>query len=264
MKKILIVEDDPILFARLERLLKNDYELYDFTPSVEQAIEKIDNKRPHLALLDIDLEGEYSGLDLGKKLKEEYEIPFIYVTQHKDMPTFTQALVTGHEQYVVKTKPTLNKEELLNAIQTILFKKEQRKEIENQNGILATDDYLGKLKNRTAEEGLRSAINYEDIALISTRRFKTAKGMENVEKNYVAFNTIANEWYVRPGTIKEFKEILPDHFLQVNDGEIVNFKESSFKGRINGKNIMVNKEVIDISRTYHAEVDAYIKRFYGK
>ena len=251
-KRILIVEDEPALFLKLERLLQDDYELYPFTKSVEEAVQHIDTKRPDLVLLDIDLEGEYSGLDLGKKLGEDYHIPFIYVTNHKDAPTFTQGLVTGHEQYIVKAKPTLDKLELLNAIQTVLFKKEVRKDIETKDGLLATDNYLSKLKKLSAKEGLRSAIPYEDIALISTKRFLTPEGnIQKVEKNYVAFNTIGNDWYVKQGaTLKEYKEILPSHFLQVNESELVNFNAASFKGRINGKNIQVNKEVIDISRTF--------------
>ncbi len=264
MKRILIVEDEPILFAKLERLLKSDYQLYPFTPSVSEAIKRVDKLRPDLVLLDIDLEGEYSGLDLGKKLNDHYQIPFIYVTQHKDTPTFTQALFTGHEQYVVKTKPTLNKQELLNAIQTVLFKNEQRKEIPNRQGVLATDDYKNKLKGLNAKQQVRSAIKYDDIALISTKRFLSDGEMKNVEKNYVAVNTIANEWYVRPGTLKEFKEALPDYFLQVSDGEIVNFKESSFKGRINGKNVLINNQIIEIGRQFRPTVDTYIKGLYGE
>ncbi len=75
---ILIVEDKAILYKRLSMALKQEnYSVDGFTPSVSKALERIQAKMPDVALLDIDLEGEKSGIDLGKILAFDYKIPFI-------------------------------------------------------------------------------------------------------------------------------------------------------------------------------------------
>ena len=262
-KRILIVEDEPILFAKLERLLRDDYELYPFTKSVEDALDHIVEKRPDLVLLDIDLEGMFSGLDLGKKLSEDYSIPFIYVTQHGDLTTFTEGLNTGHEQFIVKTKPTLNKRELLNAIQTVLYRKKERKHIASKIGILVTDDYKENLKDANGKNAIRHAIDFDKIAFISTKRILSDTGkLIKVKKNYVAICTIGNDYHLYFGSIKELEECLPENFIRINEGEIINTKQ--LQGKVNGKSLYLHNEHFEIGRTYLKKVNECLERLFGK
>jgi DNA-binding response OmpR family regulator len=68
-RKIRIVEEEAIFYRNLRNFPeKNNYEVSDYTKSVDEAIEKIENEQPDLVLLDIDLVGEKTGIDLGKIL----------------------------------------------------------------------------------------------------------------------------------------------------------------------------------------------------
>src|SRR5690606_16115279 len=110
-----------VLYERLRRFLtKENYKIDKYTPSVENALSKIAQKRPDLVLLDINLEGDKTGFNLGELLYKKYKIPFIYVTQYDDDESFYKGLNTQHEDYVVKTKPHLDQKELLRKIQTVL------------------------------------------------------------------------------------------------------------------------------------------------
>ena len=63
---------------------------------------------PDIALLDIDLEGEQTGIDLGKILSTNYNIPFIYVTDYDDSETFFEGLKKrGWKQRVLNKREGL-------------------------------------------------------------------------------------------------------------------------------------------------------------
>ena len=211
-KRILIVEDEAILYKKVQRiLLKEQYEVADYAPSVESAIIDIDACRPDLVLLDIDLQGEFSGLDLGKKLSEEYNIPFIYITIHSDADTFYKGLHTSHEQFIVKTKPTLNVQELLNAVRTVLFKNEEPKKIISKIGVLATDDYKEKLKGADVKDAMRHTIAFSDIAFFSKKKFLESTGeLEKAKKDYVAVCTKGRDYHLYSGSIVELDNMLPN------------------------------------------------------
>ncbi len=271
MKKILIVEDEPILYAKLERLLKSEYELYDFTPSVAVALEHINKKRPDLVLLDIDLEGALSGRDLGAKLSDHFRIPFIYVTHHGDLDTFYKSLNTKPEQYVVKTKPVLNKVELLNAIRTALYKQDQIKDIQITPalGLEVIEDYkekLQRLKNEHAKR--REFIRFEEIALISNKDYKG----DNLQKGYSAIVTTTRDTYYYAGYLNKVYDKLPEEkFLRVNDSEIVNV--DVLTGRINGQNLEMQFKVptdkpevkkLVLNRTYQERVRKRLAELFGR
>jgi DNA-binding NtrC family response regulator len=139
---ILIVEDEAILYGRLRHfLLKENYSIDKFCESFEDAIKFIHKKKPDIVLLDINLKGQKTGIDLGKILYEEYHIPFIYVTGSNDDETFYESLKTRHEHYFVKTKPNLDLKELLRVTQTALIKNKKQNPIISKIGVLGLVEY---------------------------------------------------------------------------------------------------------------------------
>src|SRR5690606_14729624 len=131
---ILVVEDKALIYKRLKIALNDQhYAVDDYTPSVEDAIGRINNNRPDLVLLDIDLQGDYNGIYLGQLLKNEYHIPFIYVTEYDDDNTSHKTLKSVHEVFaskkeielkeeipIVQSKPHLDEKTLIRAIQITL------------------------------------------------------------------------------------------------------------------------------------------------
>ena len=238
---ILIVEDEGVLYLRLKKLLeKEKYTVSKQASSVEQALTFINENKPDLALLDIKLKGDLTGLDLGKMLHETYKIPFIYVTDFEDDETFFKGMHTNHEYYMVKTKPTFDDKQLLRTIQTVLHK--QEKEINCfKKGLMGYTDYINATKeNSGADEITRIPVLYEDIVYLTTHDIEINKHETNsqnpevkdLKKNYFAFFDTYHKKYYFVANLKPLKVNLPYNFVQITGSEIINILHPAFKGRI--------------------------------
>ncbi len=263
---ILIVEDEAILYRRIKKILeKEGFSTSDYTPSVEEALRKIEEKRPDLVLLDIKLQGDLTGIDLGKMLYNDYHIPFIYVTDFDNDMFFAKALETHHEHYLVKTKPRLNATELKRAIYTALQRNQDQKQQSVKTGklgIQALVNYLDILKKLSVKDLTRKNIAFEDIAFF-TRDVKFLKEYNTeFRKNYIWLITRDHKLYFLKNSLKQLIKNLPDNFVRVNDHYIINLKPPFFEGRINNKNIRVWGQIISISDSYKNEFNRKFKTYY--
>ena len=101
---LLIVEDDPTIACDIAMNLEDHgYIIEGIAYSVDDAIEILEKSATiDLVMLDINLEGERSGIDLAKILDTDYGIPFIYLTSYSDETTITNAAGTFPASYLVK------------------------------------------------------------------------------------------------------------------------------------------------------------------
>ena len=103
MKKVLIVEDAIIIAEDLAASVEElGYEVVGIVDNAPDAYEAIKNKKPDVALLDINLGTEEDGLDIGKKLKEELGVPFIFITAFSSKATQEKILLLEPKGYLVK------------------------------------------------------------------------------------------------------------------------------------------------------------------
>lgn len=124
-KRILIVEDELVIAFDLQRQLeKLGYEVCDVAPSVVEAKVALKKHQPDIALLDIRLQGKALGTDLGKELKMEGKIPFIYLTSYYDKATVAEAKTTRPYGYLIKP---FSKEDIYVAIEMALMNFAHRK-----------------------------------------------------------------------------------------------------------------------------------------
>ena len=267
MKKahILVVEDEALLYKRMQRVLKKEnYTVSDYTPSVAEAIASIKKNRPDIVLLDIDLQGEQTGLDLGKQLYESYKIPFIYVSAYDDDQTFYEGLSTHHEQFIVKTKPRLNPKEIIRAIQTVL-KHYETKISKPINGIIGLIDYLENLKGYGKDTLSKVNVPYDDILYFTTRLFvNKSDELEALKPNYLWFITQKKERFFYKASLKDLNVTLPIHFVRINDSCIVNLNPNAYKGRINGSKIKIGTEIFTITKTYKENFEKIERSMYKK
>ena len=69
MVKILIVEDERIIAEDLKSTLEHEgYLITEIVGLPKQALESVEKQKPDIALVDIKLYGEMTGLDLAVKL----------------------------------------------------------------------------------------------------------------------------------------------------------------------------------------------------
>ena len=101
--RILIVEDNVIIADDMQSMLEEiGYEIVDNVIVYEQAVEVLKNKEVDLVLIDIILASDKTGIDLGKHIRENYNIPFIFVTSNSDRATVENAKTVKPNGYLVK------------------------------------------------------------------------------------------------------------------------------------------------------------------
>jgi len=118
--KVLIIEDEPIIAAKIEAALSNiDFEVAGIAYTREQALRLLSTTYPDAVLVDINIEGNYEGLEIGKLINEKYQMPFVYLTAHADRDTLAKVKLTNPSGYIVKP---FEEEDLLVNLELALHK----------------------------------------------------------------------------------------------------------------------------------------------
>ncbi len=253
---ILVVEDEYFLYENFRGLLSEEgYEVLDYSPSVKEAIKQIKTNRPDLVLLDIKLQGAETGIDLAHKLNKEYKIPFIYITEFSDRSTFRKALATSPELYLVKTKPVLEKDNLLLNIAAILSKlNDKKRPVTQPLGVTGLVDYKDVIKDYDLKTVSKVQVPFSEILFFSTDVFENENGrLEEVRTNYLWFMNRKGEVFFMKKSLNELGMILPYNFVRINQKYIVNILSDKFLGRINGATIKIWDRELNISSTYKDE-----------
>jgi two-component system response regulator HydG len=100
--RILIVEDQFIEANNLKLILrKAGYSICSIARSVSEALEILDNENPELVLLDIQLEGNKTGIDMACILKDK-NIAFIFLSANSNKQTLDAAKATKPYGFLVK------------------------------------------------------------------------------------------------------------------------------------------------------------------
>jgi CheY-like chemotaxis protein len=90
--KVLIVEDDKIIVdIERWRLSKQGYDVCGSAGTGAEAMNCVATMRPDIVLMDIHLEGEIDGIETAGRIKEEFDIPVIFVSAHIDEATISRA-----------------------------------------------------------------------------------------------------------------------------------------------------------------------------
>lgn len=222
--QILVVEDEFITQKTIvNQLTEIGYGISGTAMSTEEGIEILKTEVVNFAILDINIKGEKDGIWLAHYIKENYSIPYIYLTAYSDDDTLSKALESEPYGYLVKP---FQKADLLTSI-----------EISVHN--------FNKLNHHKEEDYLivkhlevYKKINLNNIQFIES------------DKNYLILNTI-NETYRYRATITEFEKQLPNYFIQTHKGFIVN---TNFITAFSNTTIEIEKHKIPISKTFKDSV----------
>ena len=81
--RIMIVEDEQIVAADLEsKLRRMGHEVVGITASGEEAVLVADRVRPELVLMDIQLQGQMSGIEAAKRIQRNTAAQIIFITAY--------------------------------------------------------------------------------------------------------------------------------------------------------------------------------------
>ena len=124
MKKILIVDDNPLLLRNMKAVLEDVYKVMVAT-SGEQAIKFAAKKMPDLILLDYDMP-ELDGKETYEILRQQEEtkdIPVIFLTGVADKEQIYAVLESKPAGYILKPP---NRERLLRSIEEALCGRKEK------------------------------------------------------------------------------------------------------------------------------------------
>lgn len=119
MAKIIIIDDHPIVSDGLTNLLSNrdDMEVVACYDTGLAGLEGINNLKPHVVLLDINLP-DISGVEICKQIrKTDTQVGIIALSMHNGRAVIRSILQSGANGYVLKNSVG---QEIILAIQAIL------------------------------------------------------------------------------------------------------------------------------------------------
>ena len=175
--KIGIVEDE-LVIARtiLSTLDELGYSHCGPAINYTEAMEMLDEHKPDLLLLDIQLSGKKDGIDVAEKVNELYQVPFIFLTANSDADTIDKAKKVKPHAYIVKP---FTKEELFAAIEIAFSnftgsrphaKPEQAASYHTKNFMFVKDGYIFRKIFFKDILYLESDANYVTLHLTSQKK----------------------------------------------------------------------------------------------
>ncbi|HMB45406.1 MAG TPA: ATP-binding protein [Candidatus Methanoperedens sp.] len=135
-ENILVVEDEAIVAEDIKNvLLMEGYFVCATAPSGDAAIKKVHEYHPDLILMDINLKGNMDGIETSGKIREQFDIPIIYLTAFSEKNTIDRAKLTNPMGYIVKP---INRRDLCIAIEITIYKHRADKKINEEKTWLNT------------------------------------------------------------------------------------------------------------------------------
>ncbi len=226
---ILIVEDNVLIADDMQMILEDmGYNVVANVISYEKAIDVLKTETVDLALLDIQLATEKTGIDLGKYIRENLDIPFVFVTSNSDKETVNQAKHVKPNGYLVKP---FQEKDLFTTIEITMsnFQETSKPETAKNNSNILKKSIFVK------DSHLYRKIVFKDILYIKS---------DNV---YIEIYTTAKTYVVR-STLKDFLTKLPqDDFVRTSKSYIINIKHVQ---ALNSRDIIIDDKLIPISKEY--------------
>ncbi|HEU4601652.1 MAG TPA: ATP-binding protein [Steroidobacteraceae bacterium] len=118
--RILIVEDERIVALNLaDTLGELGYTVAGVATEGEEAIDRARQADPNLILMDVHLSGTLDGIRTAEIIRQQRDVPIIYLTAHSDGDTLRRAAESSPSGYLVKP---FKSPELRCAIEIALYK----------------------------------------------------------------------------------------------------------------------------------------------
>ncbi len=130
---ILVVEDEFITGADLQsKLKKMGFHVPVVVDTGQKAIDEAARLKPDLALMDITLKGDMTGIEAAEVIGRQ-GIPVIFLTAHSDEPTVEKAVKSVPFGYLIKP---LDERALGTAIRMALYKNEIDGKVRERDAII--------------------------------------------------------------------------------------------------------------------------------
>ncbi|GAB4543392.1 MAG: hypothetical protein Tsb0014_36930 [Pleurocapsa sp.] len=198
MIRILIVDDQKIVREALKAHLENEPDLEVVGTAVNSidGLEKVKKLQPDVVLMDIEMPGGISGLEMTASLSSLYpEIKVIILTSHYTQEHGQTSVLVGAEAFLPKATPA---DQLVQAIRRVC----QKNTIVVQTGVNSpekTHSQSNLVSYRRANSSLAnkpetsiSSNNRRDLATKATPLYQTPEESQPILRNYLGLGFFLN------------------------------------------------------------------------
>ncbi len=138
----MVVEDEWVIADDIRKSLKDlGYTVSSEVATGEDAIQKAEEDKPDLILMDIELKGKMDGIEAAGRIQSRFNIPVIYLTAYDNKAALERAKITGPFGYMIKP---FQERELHTTIEMAIYKHKADKEKDKL--IQKLRDALSKVK----------------------------------------------------------------------------------------------------------------------
>lgn len=242
---VLVVEDESIVSKDIQHSLKKlGYNVAGAAATGEKAIELALDLKPEVVLMDIMLKGDLTGIEAASKIREELNIPVVYLTAYADEATLSKAKVSEPYGYIIKPFKEID---IHTSIEMAIYKHAKEKEV------LKERDFLYSIvENKESKDFIFVKSNSRLIKLKTSDIYYI-----EALKDYVVINAL-NSRYTIHSTMKDIEKKLPqEEFLRVHRSFIVALDKIA---AIEQPNLILenDKKVIPIGGSYKDELNRRI------
>lgn len=233
---LLIVEDSVSYALELEQLAtKIGYNVIGIADNSADALDIIFSQQPDIILMDINIKGRLSGIDIAKRI-QHLDIPALYITSFEDKKTYEEAQTSNLVGYIVK--PVDNKT-LTTSLRLLLNGNFKTQGIEGQAYIRQKqdDNFIFFMKNNVYQK-----VSIDKIVIIKS------------EGNYCNFTLEDGTNYLLRIKLNDVEDLLKTHhFIRCHRQYIVN-KKKIRKVDIQSNTAEIGDHNIPFSRSKKEEI----------
>jgi len=222
---ILVVEDEPIIADDIALTLsERGYEISGMVDNAEEALVHLSKRKTDLVLLDIQIKGSRDGIKLAHEVRQQFRLPFIFLTSFYDQSTLDRAKVTEPLAYILKP---FDEKDLLINVEMALFK------TRGKRVPFISEKFFVKRKN--------------EMVSIDASEVLYAEAFDNYTKLFTA-----SDQYIISHTLKYVEEKLVGHaFVRVHRSYLVNFAKIT---SISESNVCLDLVKIPLGQSYREDL----------
>ncbi|WP_298479754.1 response regulator [uncultured Maribacter sp.] len=232
--KVLVVEDEMIIAENIcDNLTALGYLPLEPAINFTEAISRIEEENPDIAILDIQLSGKKTGIDLAKEIQKTYDFPFIFLTSHADALTINEVKQTTPPAYLIKP---FTKDELYSSIEISIHNYAQkigRIEKDNSSHLVIKDAFFLKQK------GTLIKVNFKEILFFRSSHVY----IEIILKN--------GEELVLRSSLNNILDSLSNKFIRIHRGYVVNVE---YLEEIDNSSIKIKEYSLPIGRKFKEDI----------
>ncbi len=217
--KVLICEDELIIAEDLKETCEEaGYAVTGIAETFEMAMAAVEQDRPDVILLDINLNGHFEGLTIAQDLRVRFQIPFLFITAYTDAETISRAIATQPLAYLVKPVDPVT---LVANLKLAAYK-------------------LQSPRPAASPVLLQIGKDAESIAVDQVHYVQAFS-------NYMEMVFADGKKSVVRATMTQLEEAMPEFFVRIHKSYLVQRK---FLNGISASKVIVGAQVIPVGRAY--------------